>query len=329
MSSRIPAGMRYYIGAEARLRRTVEDVAMSVFEGRNYEEVITPSVDYYDLFEQGMGPREAGRGFRFTDNDGRLLALRPDVTSSLARMAATLLSERPRPLRFCYAAPVFRQQAQSHAEWRRENTQLGCELIGAGGTAADLEVLRLAVEILSRLNLESSYCITINNVEIFNGVAAKLNLETPAREQLRRLIDTREAAELQRFLQSYAADEARAFSQPTKLTGKREVLRNARKLITNARSVAALDSLEELWNEIESVGLHDSFEIDLGDVSSLDYYTGLSLKIFVHGAGTSVGRGGRYDGLTASFGRAEPAVGFVLNLDALTDVLGRRDTPPR
>ena len=329
MSSRIPAGMRYYIGAEARLRRTVEDVAMSVFEGRNYEEVITPSVDYYDLFEQGMGPREAGRGFRFTDNDGRLLALRPDVTSSLARMAATLLSERPRPLRFCYAAPVFRQQAQSHAEWRRENTQLGCELIGAGGTAADLEVLRLAVEILSRLNLESSYCITINNVEIFNGVAAKLNLETPAREQLRRLIDTREAAELQRFLQSYAGDEARAFSQPTKLTGKREVIRNARELITNARSVAALDSLEELWNEIESVGLHDSFEIDLGDVSSLDYYTGLSLKIFVHGAGTSVGRGGRYDGLTASFGRAEPAVGFVLNLDALTDVLGRRDTPPR
>ncbi|HEX6648533.1 MAG TPA: ATP phosphoribosyltransferase regulatory subunit [Pyrinomonadaceae bacterium] len=329
MTSRIPAGMRYYIGAEARLRRTVEDVAMSVFEGRNYEEVITPSVDYYDLFEQGMGPREAERGFRFTDNDGRLLALRPDVTSSLARMAATLLSERPRPLRFCYAAPVFRQQAQSHAEWRRENTQLGCELIGAGGTAADLEVLRLAVEILSRLNLASSYCITINNVEIFNGVAAKLSLETPAREQLRRLIDTREAAELQRFVQSYADDEARAFSQPTKLTGKREVIRNARQLITNSRSVAALDSLEELWNEIESVGLHDSFEIDLGDVSSLDYYTGLSLKVFVHGAGTSVGRGGRYDGLTASFGRAEPAVGFVLNLDALTDVLSRRDSPHR
>ena len=318
--------MRYYIGAEARLRRTVEDVAMSVFEGWNYEEVITPSVDYYDLFEQGMGPREAQRGFRFTDNDGRLLALRPDVTSSVARMAATLLSERPRPLRFCYAAPVFRQQTQSHAEWRRENTQLGCELIGVGGKPADLEVLRLAAEILSRLNLESSYCITINNVEIFNGVAAELNLKASAREQLRCLIDTREAAGLQRFLQNYPSDDARAFSQPTKLTGKREVIQTARQLIANARSVAALDSLEGLWNELESLGLQDSFEIDLGDVSSLDYYTGLSLKIFVHGAGSSVGRGGRYDGLTESFGRAEPAVGFVLNLDALTEVLGRRVT---
>jgi len=318
--------MRYYIGAEARLRRTVEDVAMSVFEGWNYEEVITPSVDYYDLFEQGMGPREAQRGFRFTDNDGRLLALRPDVTSSVARMAATLLSERPRPLRFCYAAPVFRQQTQSHAEWRRENTQLGCELIGVGGKPADLEVLRLAAEILSRLNLESSYCITINNVEIFNGVAAELNLKTSAREQLRCLIDTREAAGLQRFLQNCSGNEVRAFSQPTKLTGKRDVIQTARESITNARSITALDSLEELWTELESLGLQDSFEIDLGDVSSLDYYTGLSLKIYVHGAGSSVGRGGRYDGLTESFGRAEPAVGFVLNLDALTEVLGRRDS---
>jgi ATP phosphoribosyltransferase regulatory subunit len=323
MISRIPAGMRYYIGAEARLRRTVEDVAMSVFEGWNYEEVITPSVDYYDLFEQGMGQREAQRGFRFTDNDGRLLALRPDVTSSVARMAATLLSERPRPLRFCYAAPVFRQQAQSPAEWRRENTQLGCELIGAGGKPADLEILRLAAEILSRLNLQTRYCITINNVEIFNGVAAQMNLTPEAREQFRSLIDTRAAAELQQFLQDYDSREGHAFSQPTQLTGTRTIIQTARHLITNARSVAALDSLDELWTEIESLGLQNSFEIDLGNVSSLDYYTGLSLKVFVHGAGTSVGRGGRYDGLTGSFGRAEPAVGFVLNLDALTEVLGR------
>jgi len=315
--------MRYYIGDEARLRRTIEDTAMSVFAAWSYEEVITPSVDYYDLFEQGMGQTEAQRGFRFTDNDGRLLALRPDVTSSVARMAATLLSERPRPLRFCYAAPVFRQQTQSHAEWRRENTQLGCELIGVGGHEADLEVLRLAVEILSRLELHANYCITINNVEIFNGVAAHLNLPAPAREQLRRLIDTRETAELQRFLATYPDGDARAFLNPTQLTGKREVLHAARNAITNSRSLAALDSLEQLWTVLESLRIADRFEIDLSDVSSLDYYTGLSLKVFVRGAGTSVGRGGRYDGLTGNFGRAEPAVGFVLNLDALTEVLAR------
>lgn len=316
--------MRYYIGAEARLRRRIEDAAMTVFESWSYEEVITPSVDYYDLFEHGMGQTEAQRGFRFTDNDGRLLALRPDVTSSVARIAATLLADRQRPLRFCYAAPVFRQQPQSHAEWRRENTQLGCELIGIAGKPADLEVLRLAAEILARLDLQSSYCITINNVEIFNGIAAELNLDTTAREQLRRLIDTRETAELNRFLHEHSAGDGREFAQLAQLTGKRQVLESARKVIRNERSLQALNAIGDLWTEIEALGLQDDFEIDLGDVPSLDYYTGLTMKIYVHGAGASVGRGGRYDGLTGNFGRAEPAVGFVLNLDALTDVVGRR-----
>ena len=167
--------------------------------------MITPSVDYYDLFEQGMGQREAQRGFRFTDNDGRLLTLRPDVTSSVARMAATLLSERRAAsflLRRSRISPAntvtCRMAPREHAAWLRA--------IGAGGKP-DLEVLRLAAEILSRLNLQSRYCITINNVEIFNGVAAQMNLETPAREQLRRLIDTREADELQRFLTNYGNGE--------------------------------------------------------------------------------------------------------------------------
>jgi ATP phosphoribosyltransferase regulatory subunit len=320
MISRIPHGMRYYIGAEARLRRTVEDAAMSVFEGWSYEEVITPSVDYYTLFEQGMGASEAQRGFRFTDNDGQMLALRPDVTSSLARAAATLLIDKPRPLRFCYAAPVFRQQPQSHAEWRRENTQLGCELIGVGSLAADVEILLLASEILERLSLQGRYCITLNNVGVFNGLAEEFGLDAAARERTRRLIDTRQSAELARFLQNGGSQSFAALAQ---LTGKVEVLTAARGVITNARSNAALDSLEQLWTVLESLGLQDAFEIDLGDVSSLDYYTGLSLKVFVNGAGTSVGRGGRYDRLIASFGREEPAIGFVLNLDALTEVAER------
>ncbi|HET7286818.1 MAG TPA: ATP phosphoribosyltransferase regulatory subunit, partial [Pyrinomonadaceae bacterium] len=140
----------------------------------------------------------------------------------------------------------------------------------------------------------------------------------------RRLIDTRETAELHRFLGELSANDGRAFAQLAQLTGKRDVLQAARDVIRNDRSLSALNALEELWTEIESLGLENEFEIDLGDVPSLDYYTGLTLKIFVHGAGSSIGRGGRYDGLTGNFGRAEPAVGFVLNLDALTEVVGRR-----
>ena len=321
--SKVPSGTRYYFGAEARLRRAVEDTAMSVFYGWSYDEITTPSIDYYALFERGMGYTEAHRAFRFTDTDGRLLALRPDVTSSVARAAATLLAGRARPLRLCYAAPVFSQRPQSHDRWRRESAQLGCELIGSNGTAADVEVLTIAAEVLSRLGLEREYCITLNSVEIFNGVAEGLALDGASREQMRQLIDMRDAAELERFLGAYAPSEAAAFSRLVRLSGKREILDHARRVISNARSVAALDAIERLWSVIETLGLTESFEIDLGDLSGLDYYTGLTFKIYVAGAGARVGGGGRYDGLTANFGRAEPAIGFVLDLDALTGVLMR------
>jgi ATP phosphoribosyltransferase regulatory subunit len=314
--------MRYYFGGEARLRRMVEEAGMTVFNGWSYEEITTPTVDYYSLFEHGMGRTEAHRAFRFTDNDGRLLALRPDVTSAAARAAATLLSERARPLRLCYAAPVFRQQPQSHAEWRRESTQIGCELIGSNTQIADLEVLAIASEFLRRLELDGSYVITLNDVGIFNGVAERLKLNPASREEMRQLIDVRNAADLERFLAPYASGaEAQAFAQLMQLSGKRESLDRAREVISNELSQAALDRLEAVWNVIESLGLADSFEIDLGDVARLDYYTGLTFKIYVNGAGYRVGSGGRYDGLTASFGKSEPAVGFVVDLDALTDVL--------
>jgi len=326
--SRIPTGMRYYFGQEARLRRTVEGTGMSVFDGWSYEEITTPTVDYYSLFEHGMGRAEAHRAFRFTDNDGRLLALRPDVTSAAARAAATLFADRERPLRLCYAAPVFRQQPQSHAEWRRESTQIGCELIGANTSVADLEVLMIASEFLRRLDLEGDFAITLNDVGIFNGVAERLRLDPTSREEMRQLIDVRNAADLERFLKPYtSAEEGQAFAQLVQLSGKRESLDLARVVISNEQSRAAINRLESLWEVVDSLGLADCFEIDLGDVARLDYYTGLTFKIYVKGAGCRVGSGGRYDGLTASFGKAEPAVGFVVDLDALTDVLRLRTVP--
>ena len=321
--SKLPDGVRYYCGAEARLRRAVEDTAMAVFAGWSYEEIATPALDYFALFDRGMGHGEAQRAFRFTDTDGRLVALRPDVTSSVARASATLFAARPRPLRLCYAANVFRQRPRSHAEWRREWTQLGCELIGAGGATADLETLLIAVEVLERLGLAGRFRITLSHVEIFNGVAEQLALDASARDEMRRFIDTRDTAALARFL---AADGRTRRAPLTRFTGQRDIIEAARPLLTNPRSRAALDALAEIWRVLEALSLADNFEIDLGDVSGLDYYTGLIYKIYVAGAGARVGSGGRYDELTQNFSGRDPAVGFVLDLDALTDVLARSHT---
>ncbi len=320
--SRIPAGMRYYCGPEARLRRAIEAAVISIFDGWSYEEITTPTIDYYSLFEHAMGPSEAHRAFRFSDTDGRLLAVRPDATSLVARAAATIFAGRERPLRLCYVAPVFRQQPQSHAEWRRESNQIGCELIGADSSAADMEMLAIVCEVLQHFGLDRSCSITLNDIEVFNGIAEELRLDPESRDQMRELIDTRNSADLERFLARHSsAKDARVLAHLTQLSGKREILDDARQFITNPRSRSALDRLAGLWSVIESLGLSDHFEIDLGDVSRLDYYTGLTFKIYIEAAGSRIGSGGRYDGLTASFGKAEPAVGFVLELDALTNVL--------
>lgn len=327
--SQIPGGLRYYFGREARLRRSIEDIAMSVLDGWSYEEISTPTVDYYSLFDRAMGHSESNHAFRFTDVDGRLLALRPEVTSSVARAAATLFAASERPLRLCYTASVFRQQPRTHAEWRRELTQIGCELTGMHTTAADMELLIIASEILERLGLGEDYLITLNNIDIFNGVAASLGLDAASRDEMRRSVDARDGDELERFLAPHAsATDRRAFAELTQLSGKRETLDKARGVIRNARSIAGLEHLESLWRIIESLDLADHCEIDLGDVSRLDYYTGLTFKIYVEGAGVRMGSGGRYDGLSANFGKAEPAIGFVLDLEALTDVLLARRADP-
>ncbi|HYO62852.1 MAG TPA: ATP phosphoribosyltransferase regulatory subunit, partial [Pyrinomonadaceae bacterium] len=225
-------------------------------------------------------------------------------------------------------ASVSRRQPRSHAEWRRESKHAGCELVGAGGHAADLEALLIAAEVLERLNLPRGACrVTLNHVEVFNGVAERLALDADAREQLRQLVDRRDDAGLRDFLAARpAGTSSGAAFEPrlTRLVGGREILDEARGRIRNARSSAAFDALEKLWRAIETLGLADLFELDLGDVSGLDYYTGLVFKIYVEGAGARVGSGGRYDELTANFGRREPAVGFVFDLDALTDLLSRR-----
>jgi ATP phosphoribosyltransferase regulatory subunit len=323
--SKIPSGFRYYSADDARARRVVETIAMNIFAGWSYEEIVTPTVDYYLLFEQGMGESEAQRSFRLTDGDGQLLALRPDVTSSVARAAVTLFAKRERPLRLCYSATAFHQRCQSSADWRREATQIGCELVGKNSTVADMEILAIAMELLTRLQLNRTFVVTLSDSEIFGGIVENLHLDLNARDELRRLVDIRAVAELDNFLSTYAsADAASAFANLIQLSGRSEIFAKAQRVITNPRSRAALDRLERLWRIIESLGWSANFEIDLGDVSRLDYYTGLTFKIYVAGLGARLGSGGRYDNLTGKFGKAEPAVGFVVELDALAELWAKK-----
>src|SRR6266566_4522351 len=145
-----------------------------------------------------------------------------------------------------------------------------------------MEVLAIACEILRRLDLDGKYVITLNDVEIFNGIAETLAFDARARDEFRQLMDGRNESDLDAFLTPHVpAHERRAFSRLIQLSGKHETFERARQVITNPRSRVALDRLEDLWRLIDSLSLSDRFEIDFGDVSRIDYYTGLTFKIYV------------------------------------------------
>ena len=111
-----------------------------------------PTFEYEEIFTRGGGPELAAQLIRFLDGDGRLVALRADFTSSVARLAATKLAAASLPLRLSYAGKVYRQQPEGRGR-AREMFQLGAELIGMETVDADAEILRLTIDLLQRLGI--------------------------------------------------------------------------------------------------------------------------------------------------------------------------------
>ena len=133
----------------AASRRLLTDRIIQTFESWGYGFIVTPLIEPLDTIAAGVGAAQQSRLFRFMDADGAMLALVGERTVSVARVVATQLHDGPFPLRLCYAGPVLRNQALNTGR-RRETLQAGCELIGAGGLAADAECIALAAAALER-----------------------------------------------------------------------------------------------------------------------------------------------------------------------------------
>lgn len=318
--SKIPSGVQYILDDEVRLRRHIESELMGVFSGWSYSEIMLPIFDYADLFVLGMGKEQGEMTYRFTGRDGKLLALRPEMTSLVARTVAMRFRERKRPIRLSYSGEVFRWDQPAGGR-QYEFHQIGLEHIGSDRLEADTEVLMIAIEALRRVGLES-FTITLSHVDFFNGIADPLQLDDDQRRRMREMVDRRETEKLYDFLKHHdASPDGDAFCELITLAGKRDVLDRARALIANAKSAAALNDIQRVYEIAEALGVDSFVDVDLGDVGGLDYYTGLTFKIYATGLGAALGRGGRYDQLLAKFGCPESAVGFSLCLDWLAQLL--------
>ncbi|QUV81289.1 ATP phosphoribosyltransferase regulatory subunit [Chloracidobacterium sp. D] len=314
---KLPAGVTYVLGPEVRRRRTIERIVFETFHGWSYEEILLPVYDAYALFAQSTGSHPAEATYCFTDVEGELLALRPDLTSLVARTVATRCRDWPRPIRLCYGGEVFRN---THAARRVASAtwQLGAELFGNDRLEADVEVLLVALEALERLGLEEVQ-VLLGHAGILAGVAEELELSAGQRETLRQLIDRRQYAALETWLREQSAPAL--WRDLLSVHGQSAALHHLRAQTRNDHILAALDDLEHVFDVASALGIADRLTFDASAVGRLGYYTGMTFHIYVPGSGLAVGSGGRYDALTRLFGVDEPAVGFQLSLDQLIRVL--------
>src|SRR5687768_15201323 len=308
-----PPGALDLTGDAARRRRALERAAVAVLERGGYEELLPPTFEYEDVFLRAGGAGVAERLLRFPDRDGRILALRYDFTSSIARIASTTFAGAKLPLRLSYSGKVYRQEPERGGR-PRETLQVGAELLGDGSLEADVEIVRLTLELVRSAGLED-FQINLGHVGVLApGLAT---LEEPLRAQVRREIDRKDRAGLTRSLAGRSGDAA-ALARLPFVIGRRDALEGTLRDSTPA-AVAGLRHLVALDDAL-SPGERAHVVYDLGEVRGLDYYTGVHFEVYVSGAGRAAGAGGRYDELMGLFGRPMPAVGLSLDLDVIAEV---------
>ena len=320
--SRIPPGSQDLLAGDVRRRRHVQATWFGLAESRGYEEVIPPTFEYEEVFTLGAGPDLASRLVRFVDRDGRLVALRADFTSSIARMAATKLATAPLPLRVSYAGTVYRQAVEGAGDLR-EVFQLGAELIGSAGADGDVEVLRLVLDTLRALEIDD-FQINIGEMGFIRPLLEELDGDLG--ESAREAIDRKDRAALAKLTAEASVPRAvaEALLHLPELIGRAETLERARGFAVGEAGRQALDRLQEIDRSLRPEE-RERVVYDLGEIRGLGYYTGIRFEVFVAGAGKAVGSGGRYDELFGLYGMDRPAVGFALETDALAELLAARE----
>ena len=319
-------GFRDVLPAEAAEREAVARRVGEVFAGWGYGLVETPVVEDLVALEAAAGPLE-GTAFRLIDLDGRLLALRPDMTVPIARITASRLAGVPGPHRFRYAAEVFREHESLRGQ-SRQFSQVGVELVGAGGPAADAEVVAVLVEALAAAGL-TDFTVAIGTVAVLSAIVAAADAPLAWGEAVFSAAHERNLVGLDLLARDVSSPAvAGALSAVPRIRGGREAIDACRAATEGLGCEAALDELAEAWELLGAAGVRERVTIDFSVMRSFGYYTGLVAEAYAPGLGVPLGGGGRYDGLLAAFDAPAPAAGFALGLERLMIALLEQSAEP-
>ncbi len=319
-----PDGVQDILCEECFQKRELEQKLRTLFRSYSFSELETPAIEFYDVFASEGGTIPQENMFKFFDQQGRILVLRPDITVPVARITATKYKDSAYPLRFSYIGNVYRYNDFGGGK-QNEFTQAGVEVLGVNTPESDAEVIAIAIQALKVSGLES-FQIDIGQVDFFNGLMEETGFSEEDISRVGMMIERKDYVGLEEFLKrSEIRNELKELiSGLPGLFGSADVLEKARGFSLGKRSKDALENISQVLEIIDDYGLGQYVSVDLGMLRGLTYDTGIIFRGFTYGVGFPVLTGGRYDKLAGEFGRECPATGFSLGVNMVLMALQRQ-----
>jgi ATP phosphoribosyltransferase regulatory subunit len=294
-----------------RLRRRILDL----FFKNGYELVMPPLLEYLDSLLTGTGHDLELRTFKVVDQlSGKMMGLRADITPQVARIDAHLLN-RKGVTRLCYCGSVLHTRPASPGA-TREPVQIGAEMYGAAGDAADVEIQKLLCDALKAAGLKKIR-LDVGHVAVFRSIVHAAGVSGDREAELFEALQRKDKAEIERLAATLDAKTREALLLLPQLYGGPEVLDVA------ARRLPKLPELRKALQTLRALAKACPVPVsfDLAELRGYHYHSGVVFDGYCEGATSAVARGGRYDEVGKAFGRARPATGFSIDLRAAGEVI--------
>lgn len=320
-----PEGVRDIYNSECEKKLLLQERLHHVMESYGYHSIQTPTFEFFDIFGKEIGTTPSKELYKFFDREGNTLVLRPDITPSVARAAAKYFMDEDMPVRLCYMGNTFTNNS-SYQGRLKETTQLGAELIGDGSVDADAEILSMVVDSLKTSGLKE-FQISVGHADFFAGLVDAANISEEDEEELRNLISNKNFFGVEEFVSTLQMDSElqQLFAMLGSIDTSKDELKKAKDIAkTYPRILNSLENLEELLLLLEDYEVTKYVSVELGIISSYQYYTGIIFAGYTFGSGEAIVRGGRYDKLLNFFGKEAASIGFAIVVDQLMAALSRQ-----
>ncbi len=319
-----PEGVRDIYNGECAQKLVLQDRLHHVLKMYGYNDIQTPTFEFFDVFNQERGSVASNEMFKFFDRDGNTLVLRPDMTPPIARSAAKYYDGVSMPLKLCYMGNTYINNS-SYQGRLKETTQMGAELINDDSLEADAEMISMVIDCMQKAGLKE-FQVEIGHVGIFRGLFQEAGISGDCEEELLDLIQNKNYFGVQELFnaRNISKQITDTFMELPKLFGSQEVLGKAKELTGNAQALNAIARLEDLYDLLKVYGNERYVTFDMGMVSKHAYYTGVIFNAYTYGTGDTLVKGGRYDKLIGQFGEERDSIGFSITVDQLMVALDRQ-----